>query len=158
MRSDVISIIVNGNQPYQLRIKLSSYWGYKNVTQNGDSTQGFWKSFHGPNIGYIEEQYELFKEDPEKVDPTIRELFQQYGAPQWIDRSEMVSVEAAAPTVDLKKLTSALKLVEAIRRHGHLEANIYPVGKENSQTDLLKPHTYDLTDADLKNIYANLLW
>ncbi|HLS07105.1 MAG TPA: 2-oxoglutarate dehydrogenase E1 component, partial [Bacillota bacterium] len=128
------------------------------MTQNGESTQSFWKSFHGPNIGYIEEQYELFKEDPEKVDPTIRELFQQYGAPQWIDRSEMVSVEAAAPTVDLKKLTSALKLVEAIRRHGHLEANIYPVGKENSQTDLLKPHTYDLTDADLKNIDAKLLW
>src|SRR5690625_2179381 len=158
MRSDVISIIVNGNQPYQLRIKLSSYWGYKNVTQNGESTQRFWKNFHGPNIGYIEEQYELFKEDPEKVDPTIRELFQQYGAPQWIDQSDQTYVDIAAPTIDLKKVTSAMKLIDAIGRHGHLEADIYPVGKENSKAQLLKLETYGLTDADLKEIDAHVLW
>src|SRR5690625_3965606 len=158
MRSDVISIIVNGNQPYQLRIKLSSYWGYKNVTQNGDSTQGFWKNFHGPNIGYIEEQYELFKEEPEKVDPTIQELFQKYGAPQWIDKSDQVYVDTATPSMDLKKITSAMKLIDSIRRHGHLEADIYPVGKKNSQTELLKLDTYDLTEEDLRNIDAKLLW
>ncbi|HLS20682.1 MAG TPA: 2-oxoglutarate dehydrogenase E1 component [Bacillota bacterium] len=128
------------------------------MTQNGESTQRFWKNFHGPNIGYIEEQYELFKEDPEKVDPTIRELFQQYGAPQWIDQSDQTYVDIAAPTIDLKKVTSAMKLIDAIRRHGHLEADIYPVGKENSQAKLLKLDTYGLTDADLKEIDAKVLW
>src|SRR5690625_1455472 len=59
---------------------------------------------------------------------------------------------------NISKVTSAIKLVEAIRRHGHLEADIYPVGKENSKNALLDPQTYGLSEADLKDIPAKLLW
>src|SRR5690625_3093155 len=61
-------------------------------------------------------------------------------------------------SVYMEKVTSAIKLVEAIRRHGHLEADIYPVGKENSKNALLDPQTYGLSEADLQEIPANLLW
>jgi len=131
------------------------------VSQNGESNQKFWESFHGPNIGYIEEQYELFKEDAQKVDSSIRDLFEHYGAPQWTEAQGKTQIEAVSPTMDsvyMEKVTSAIKLVEAIRRHGHLEADIYPVGKENSKNALLDPQTYGLSEADLQEIPANLLW
>src|SRR5699024_5403092 len=49
--------------------------------------------------------------------------------------------------------------VEAIRRFGHLEADIYPVGlqKERS-TELVDLKTYDLTEEDLKNMSTTWLW
>lgn len=129
------------------------------MTQNEESTERFWGSFHGPNIGYIEEQYEMYKEDPESVDPSIKELFDQHGAPDWLFKTKDVQLGDQAPSFnDVQKLTSAMKLVEAIRRYGHLEADIYPVGKEKDGTELVDPKTYGLTDDDLRDLPAAWLW
>ena len=121
------------------------------------SNVNVWEAFHGPNMGYVEEQYELFLDDPDSVDESLRHLFEQYGAPVWSTSAEVTEGKATS-FADLKKLTSAMKLVEAIRRHGHHEANIYPVGnirqEENPVTD---PKTYGLTEADLRQIDAQLL-
>ncbi|WP_163971397.1 2-oxoglutarate dehydrogenase E1 component [Oceanobacillus halotolerans] len=129
------------------------------MAQNEESEQRFWGSFHGPNMGYIEEQYELYKEDPNAVDPSLKEIFEQHGAPDWMYQSEsQVQGTSKSAINDVKKLTSAMKLVEAIRRFGHLEADIYPVGKKNRESDLIDPKTYGLTDDDLRNIPASWLW
>lgn len=133
--------------------------GVYDVTQKEESLTRFWGQFHGINMGYVEEQYDLYLEDPEIVDPSIREIFDQYGAPIWPDESEEVSVPSRQMTSveDVKKITSAMKLVDSIRRYGHLEADIYAVGAFERGTDLIKPETYGLTEEDLKNMPASWL-
>ncbi|MEN1968583.1 2-oxoglutarate dehydrogenase E1 component [Lentibacillus sp. N15] len=132
------------------------------MAQNEESHQGFWGEFYGPNLGYIEEQYELYKEDPQAIDPSLKELFDQHGAPNWQHQTNGAVQTSASPATsidDVKKLTSAMKLVEAIRRYGHLEADIYPVGREkNRKSDLVDPKSYGLTEDDLQSIPASWLW
>ncbi|MFC0300640.1 2-oxoglutarate dehydrogenase E1 component [Virgibacillus soli] len=131
------------------------------MAQNDESTVRFWGRFHGPNMGYVEEQYELYKVDPQAVDPSIKEIFDQYGAPIWMHQRQISMQEGSAvPSEnDVKRLTSAMKLVEAVRRFGNLEANIYPVGRnKNRESSLVDPNTYGLTEADLQQIPASWLW
>ncbi len=135
--------------------------GVLDVTQTEESIERFWGEFHGPNVGYVEEQFELYKEDPEAVDPSLKEVFDQYGAPDWLYRGEVsIKGETKGPSVnDVKKLTSAMKLVEAIRRFGNLEADIYPVGlKKNRKSKLVDPSSYGLSDSDLRQIPASWIW
>ncbi|MYL58710.1 2-oxoglutarate dehydrogenase E1 component, partial [Virgibacillus halodenitrificans] len=100
------------------------------MAQNVESNERFWAEFHGPNMGYVEEQYELYKEDPNLVDQSIKQMFDRHGAPEWLTQpnSSVQEEQQGTSIKDIKKLTSAMKLVEAIRRFGHLEADIYPVG------------------------------
>lgn len=130
------------------------------MAQQG-STERFWKDFHGPNMGYLEEQYEIYKEDANAVDPTLKDLFDKHGAPEWV-QSTGKTTQSENPTAsapDIKKLTSAIKLVEAIRRYGHLEADIYPVGKEKGRkSELVDPETYHLSNKDLEAIPSTWIW
>jgi 2-oxoglutarate dehydrogenase E1 component len=131
------------------------------VAQNDESSQRFWGEFYGPNIGYVEEQYDLYKEDPQAVDPSLKELFDQHGAPVWLKTSnDLVRENAGGTSInDVKKITSTYKLVEAIRRFGHLEADIYPVSvQEERNSELLSPEKYGLTEAELKDIPASWVW
>ena len=40
-----------------------------------------WKTFSGPNIGYVIGQYDLFQTNPEEVDPGLRSFFEVSGPP-----------------------------------------------------------------------------
>ncbi|MBP1947390.1 2-oxoglutarate dehydrogenase E1 component [Virgibacillus litoralis] len=131
------------------------------MAQNEESNERFWGTFHGPNMGYIEEQYDLYKENHEAVDPSLREIFDEHGAPEWLNQSKgtiQATTQKTSPIDDVKKLTSAMKLVEAIRRFGHLEADIYPVGRKERDTELVNPETYGLSEQDLRNMPASWLW
>ena len=121
--------------------------GVYNVAQRVEPGTNIWQQFYGPNLGYVEEQYELYKEDPEAVDPSLRELFDRHGAPKWLDQSEPHEGASAGgiSTAEVKKVTSALKYIAAIRRHGHLDADIFAVGKELFKTS-------DAPELDPKNI------
>ncbi len=135
--------------------------GVSDVAENEESVERFWGQFHGPNTGYLEQQYELYKENPEAIESSIKEIFDTYGAPAWLQTPNNAGQSASqAPSeYDVKKLTSAMKLVEAIRRYGHMEADIYPVGGyKGNQTPLLNLETYDLSEEDLKNIPASWIW
>ncbi|WP_245807817.1 2-oxoglutarate dehydrogenase E1 component [Halobacillus massiliensis] len=113
-------------------------------------------------MGYIEEQYELYEKDPESVDATLKEVFDQHGAPEWMSTSVSAPVNGeaqAASAADIVKVTSASKLVEAIRRHGHLDAKIYAVGSnERGPTNMLEISRYGLTESDLESIPAEWVW
>lgn len=138
--------------------------GVSKVIENEESAQRFWRQIYGPNRGYIEQQYELYKENTEEVEVSLKEIFDTYGEPSWLDRAESSTSEPASQglainDVNMKKLTSALQYVEAIRRYGHTEADIYPVGDyKGDRTSYLDASTYGLTEQDLKDIPAKWLW
>lgn len=134
--------------------------GVNNVIQSGGSDQAFWTKFHGPNMGYVEEQFELYQKEPDNVEPSLKEMFDIYGAPAWLFDNEETELEGhTAPSFNhVEKVISATKLVEAIRRNGHLEADIYPVGKANSESISMDRNTYGLTEADLQEMPASWLW
>ncbi|WP_258871382.1 thiamine pyrophosphate-dependent enzyme, partial [Halobacillus trueperi] len=112
-------------------------------------------------MGYIEEQFEQYENDPSAVDPSLKEIFDEHGAPEWMGSDTVTETNgSASPSErDIAKITSALKLAEAIRRHGHLQANIYAVGSdERPKTNLLELETYGLQEKDLKEIPADWVW
>ena len=51
------------------------------MTSNFSNHSSPWKHFFGPNLGYIEELYERYKQDPNSVDPEMRDWFEQHGPP-----------------------------------------------------------------------------
>src|SRR5699024_4425313 len=78
--------------------------GVLDVEQNEESAERFWQNFHGPNKGYIEEQYDLYKEDPNAVDSSLKDIFAQYGAPVWLEQPTSSAFEGEqAASIDVKK-------------------------------------------------------
>ncbi|WP_245975373.1 2-oxoglutarate dehydrogenase E1 component [Oceanobacillus chungangensis] len=134
------------------------------VVEFGESTKRFWEQFYGPNKGYIEQQYDLYKQNPDSVEASIKEIFDTYGAPVWMNQNHIVqNTSGILDTLTMhtaKKLSSALKLVEAIRRFGHLTADIYPVGnyKDSGETKSLDPESFGLSEEDLRSIPAGWIW
>ncbi|MGU3473904.1 2-oxoglutarate dehydrogenase E1 component [Paenibacillus sp. D51F] len=128
------------------------------------NTKRQWNDYFGPNLGYVQEQYERYSSDPESVDPSFRDLFAELGEPP-ADFAP-AAVQSAAPSgqvsVDvslLKKLAAAEKLVGNIRTYGHLAANTDPLGlRASSDTRLVEPATFDLTESDLSRFPASILW
>lgn len=130
-----------------------------------------WKSYYGPNLGYVQEQYELFLNDPNAVEASVREMFALWGPPPASTSaspaaSAASSVQGAAPAVRgpidsnmLKKVVAAHQLMLNIRRYGHLGADINPLGiSKPADTKLLEPETFGLTKEDLASIPASLIW
>lgn len=62
-----------------------------------------WSAFSGPNLGYVLEQYDLFLQSPEEVEPELVELFQAYGGPVFADGQQPVVTAAVTGTGDYKK-------------------------------------------------------
>jgi len=133
-----------------------------------------WKSYYGPNYGYVQEQYELYLQDPNLVEPSVRELFVRYGEPPSEFVTEETSVTAntasgaraslASTNTQLdnnmiQKVVAAHQLMLNIRRYGHLGADINPLNlSPAADTKLLEPKTFGLTKQDLEAIPASLIW
>lgn len=123
-----------------------------------------WSNYYGPNLGYVQEQYEQYLLNPESVNSTFRELFATWGAPPsgTVNAAAASSVSTPAAPNDpaaLKKSIAAHKLVSSIRRYGHLAANIYPLEEDQAHvTGKIDPAAFGLTRADLVAIPAALIW
>lgn len=63
-----------------------------------------WKSYYGPNYGYVLEQYELYLQDPNLVDPSVRELFVRWGEPP----GEFVADQASATAGNASEARASL--------------------------------------------------
>jgi len=135
-------------------------WGDSDV-ENKEERQVFWDQFSQLNQWYLEEQYEHYQSNPETVEKSIRQLFDKWGAPEWVENEIRQPVDAketyksnSTPNVQrIKKLTATIELIEAIRRYGHLEADIYPIGiSQAGHSPLIDPKTYGLTMDDLRNM------
>lgn len=116
-----------------------------------------WLGFHGPNLGYLHDLYEQYKNDPDSVDPDLKLKFEQLGAPPLYHQKEEEHQDLS--DINIKKIIAAVQLVEDIRTYGHLAANIYPIEHENEeQEQAFSLERYDLTEEDLQRIPSNLIW
>ncbi|WP_172252955.1 2-oxoglutarate dehydrogenase E1 component [Saccharibacillus deserti] len=133
------------------------------MTKRFSNTQGPWEKYYGPNLGYVQEQYERYQENPGSVEPSYRELFERFGAPPQHPASGTgVSAETNGTANDaqaLKKAVAASKLAWNIRTYGHLAADIDPIGlDEKPKVSFLDPCEVGLNEQDLASLPASLIW
>jgi 2-oxoglutarate dehydrogenase E1 component len=107
--------------------------------------------FHGPNLGYILELYEQYRNDPDSVDLATRRIFEK-----WSPAEPMASL---TPARDLRSLTGAANLAQAIRTSGYLSANLDPLEEAPSPTanPLLTPEFHHVREEDLGNLPAEVV-
>jgi 2-oxoglutarate dehydrogenase E1 component len=106
--------------------------------------------FFGPNLGYVLELYENYREDPDSVDGQMREFFESWSPP----RVGMPGAngQQVAPEVDVEKAVGASKHVRHIRDFGHRAAKLDPLGSEPPGDPTLDPTFYRITDEDLETL------
>jgi 2-oxoglutarate dehydrogenase E1 component len=125
--------------------------------------QNPWGIFHGPNLGYVVEQYERYVNGTGSVDPELKELFLRWGSPLSFETNhtkEAIKHLSGIPnnTVNTEKVLKVVKLIENIRLHGHLAARINPLEENAKDHHLLNLEKYELSDNDLKAIPAKVVW
>jgi 2-oxoglutarate dehydrogenase E1 component len=108
--------------------------------------------FHGPNLGYILELYEQYREDPNAVDESARMLFEQW--------SPTDAASSPLTGQNLTSLTGAANLAQAIRVYGYLSANLDPLDKAPASRPsgnlLLTPEFHQIKE-DLANLPADVV-
>lgn len=131
------------------------------MSSNYSDAKSPWSSITGPNLGYVMEMYDIYQESPELLDPEFAEMFKQYGPPvENSQPSATQEISEAAGTVEpnkFGKVLAAVQLAEAIRAHGHLASDIYPLNDQPKDTSRLEPSAYGLTEQDLREVPVSLL-
>jgi 2-oxoglutarate dehydrogenase E1 component len=115
------------------------------------------QDFFGPNLGYVIEQYEIFLQDPESIDPELKSYFETYGAPVVEAESSMGTDASTASPAQLEKTLAALRLADNIRTYGHRAADIYPLKDHEPEKNLFELSQYGLTEADLRALPAGII-
>jgi len=112
--------------------------------------------FYGPNLGYVLELYEKYKEDAESVDQRTRRFFETWGPPQTGLNEQHTSVSEAS-RVDVDKVVGAAKYIRAIRDFGHRAAQLDPLGTEPPGDPTLDPTFHDITEEDLETLPPSII-
>ncbi|QGQ46544.1 2-oxoglutarate dehydrogenase E1 component [Metabacillus sediminilitoris] len=117
-----------------------------------------WEDFHGPNLGYVMEQYDQYKIDPNSIDIELKEIFEKWGSPSIQTNQGSITSDNETISADkMTKIAEAVNLVTKIRSHGHLNASIYPFEDCSGRNEFLRLEEYNLSEEDLKDIPAHLL-
>ncbi|WP_335870795.1 2-oxoglutarate dehydrogenase E1 component [Bacillus sp. 2205SS5-2] len=119
------------------------------------SNQDPWQQFSGPNLGYVMDVYEQYQNDPENVDPELRELFELYGSPYKRNTTKLSGIpeeDSSHEPTSYSKVVAAVQLADNIRRFGHLAADINPLGTRKLDTRRIELDSFNLTEEDLKHV------
>jgi 2-oxoglutarate dehydrogenase E1 component len=111
--------------------------------------------FFGPNLGYVLELYESYREDPESVDERTRTFFEGWSPPR-VGLNGHAGAEAAA-SVDVEKVVGASKYVRHVRDFGHMAAQLDPLGSEPPGDPTLDPSFYRISEEDLETLPAEIV-
>lgn len=117
-----------------------------------------WHDFHGPNAGYVLELYERYRQNPDTVDESTREFFEQWTPPEngQGPRPQPAAVTTAVG-VDPETVRCAVNLVQAIREYGHLAAQLDPLGSPPPGDPALEMESYGLSEDDLRALPAAIV-
>lgn len=127
------------------------------MSSNYSDSKSPWSSITGPNLGYVMEMYDIYQESPESIDPEFAELFKQYGPPAETGEDKQSAATAEVKSDQFGKVLGAIQMAEAIRAHGHLASDIYPLKDQPREMERLEPSTYGVTEQDLKEVPVSLL-
>lgn len=124
-------------------------------------TQQVFEWFVGPNLGYLAEAYERYRNNPDSVDPETRALIEQLD-PAWWERwlaGETTAQPVAGPstTIPTEKIVKAVQLARTIREFGHLQASFDPLGVSPRKV-VDDPEVMGITDNDLAQMPATVVW
>ncbi|MBI4264533.1 MAG: 2-oxoglutarate dehydrogenase E1 component [Acidobacteria bacterium] len=110
-------------------------------------------AFQGVNAGYVLELYERYRQNPESVDIATRRAFDAWRP---TEPEPPGPVPQAAPP-SIRAIVGAANLAEAIRRYGHLGAQLDPLGSAPIGDPSLSPRAHGITDEDLERLPASLV-
>ena len=116
--------------------------------------------FYGPNLGYVLELYERYKEDPDSVDERARSFFENWSPPEPGTNGRAVAAPGDAQAADgigVNKVVAAAKYIRSIRDFGHRAAQLDPLGNEPPGDPTLDPAFHDLTEEDLEALPASAI-
>ncbi|ABS21292.1 MULTISPECIES: 2-oxoglutarate dehydrogenase E1 component [Bacillus cereus group] len=121
-----------------------------------------WAKFHGPNLGYVIEQYDRYMTNEGSVDPELQELFETFGAPTFqvdvVTGDNKETNFSPQSTGNIETILKAVQVVENIRSFGHLSAHINPMEEPHDGQSLIETMMRELNDVDLKAIPAKTVW
>ncbi|MFD1033015.1 2-oxoglutarate dehydrogenase E1 component [Metaplanococcus flavidus] len=127
------------------------------MSSNYSDSKSPWSSITGPNLGYVMEMYDIYQESPESIDPEFAELFKQYGPPAEAGDEKQPAATAEVKSDKFGKVLGAIQLAEAIRAHGHLASDIYPLKDQPRDTERFELSAFGLTEQDLKEVPVSLV-
>jgi 2-oxoglutarate dehydrogenase E1 component len=108
--------------------------------------------FYGPNLGYVLELYERYREDPDSVDEGTRRFFESWSPPRTNGSNGSAAAVTGDIELDVEKAVGASKHVRHIRDFGHRAAKLDPLGSEPPGDPTLDPEFYRITDEDLDHL------
>jgi 2-oxoglutarate dehydrogenase E1 component len=114
------------------------------------------------NDGYIAEQFEAFRKNPDSVDESWRQFFrfaQSLSGGSAVSATPATS-DALAPAADaalLRIAAGGAALAAAIRRFGYLAVAIDPLGSAPPGSPELKAEFHGVTEAELEKLPASAL-
>ena len=100
--------------------------------------------FYGPNLGYVLELYERYREDPDSVDEGAREFFGSWSPPRPNGTNGGAMAAPRNIELDVERAVGASKHVRHIRDFGHRAAKLDPLGSEPPATRRWTPSSTGL--------------
>ncbi|WP_221029834.1 2-oxoglutarate dehydrogenase E1 component [Actomonas aquatica] len=109
----------------------------------------------GANAELFEQLYEQWVENPDSVDATWRAFFQGFslghsGGPL----TTAAASSAGVNVVDSRKQVMAIRMINAHRSHGHLQAHLDPLNPPPPAHPKLELSAFEFTEADLDESYT----
>lgn len=108
--------------------------------------------FQGVNLGYVLELYEKYLSNPNSVDASTRAYFETWAPPEEVQ----VSAEAL-PAGRIDKIVGTVNLAESIRKFGHMDARLDPLGSEPRGDYSLRLQSHGISEDDLRELPASLI-
>jgi 2-oxoglutarate dehydrogenase E1 component len=108
--------------------------------------------FQGVNLGYVLELYEKYLSDPNSVDSSTRTYFENWIPPEEIQ----VSSGSLSPS-QIEKIVGTVNLAESIRKFGHMNARLDPLGSQPRGDYSLLPASHGISEDDLRRLPASLI-
>ena len=96
------------------------------------------------NLEYLESQFQLFKSEPDAIEPQLRTFFEGVEFAQYLTTS--------GSTLSPKEL-EVYRLVTAYRQYGHLAADLDPLKMQDRSAPILDLATYNLSSSDLDTVF-----